>query len=391
VLSFVALALSLGAFCLLEKSNGWPSQMSFAVLFGVLTSGLTILLGDRTKLGGRALGITGLATLGWLPAIFLMLAFVREPIVTTHWQCGTGLAAAMMMSVFAPVPLLLLSSWIARGAGSPRLDPWLRGVTFGALVLVALATTVGLARIHRPDADDYRASVPIVVPALAPGDSFVIGDGTRVTYREGRACTLEGIAGAAYGEMASYGGRCPTQTVRHDAKEDLWIVEGSAPRTVGDFAFKGVEKRSRNIEIADVARSISPPIAWTFGGLIGSLAGTALFVSGVWLERRRAAFATWIEGNLREDGWVVFVGRPPVRLQSMVTTGPGPVLVHMRGESPASYRETGGGTVENWRPGTIEEARAELQGRAVSRYALALTSALLCAAPLLLSGLGGSR
>jgi hypothetical protein len=180
-------------------------------------------------------------------------------------------------------------------------------------------------------------------------------------------------------------------TVRHDPKEDVWIVEHEVPRpAMSDIAFKGTEKRSRNIEVADVARSIAPPIAWTFGGLIGSVLGATLFVSGVWLERRRASLATWTEGYLRDDGWVALAGCPPLRLP-VSGIGPGPVIVRVRGESPASYREAGGGIVEAWRRGTLEQARARLQGRAASRYALALTSALLCAAPLLLSGLGGSR
>ncbi len=43
------------------------------------------------------------------------------------------------------------------------------------------------------------------------------------------------------------------------------------------------------------------------------------------------------------------------------------------------------------RPGTLDQAKDDLAGRVSTLYALALTSGLLCAAPLLLSGLGGSR
>jgi hypothetical protein len=403
-LSFVAIVLSVITYGFVDA---WAPKMSLAVLFGVLTSVFVIVFGSRTKLGGRAAGIMGLATLGWLPEIFLVLAFLREPIVTTHWKCGTGLACAMMIALFATIPLLVLSSCVARGAAYPALDRWLRAAALFAVVIVALATTVGLARMHRPDPDSYVASLPIV-RVLGPGDSFVTGDGTKVTYRRknnpGLACpesgvpghdrqvfdqrnpprcVVEGIEGAVFGGAFD----CEPLTLRHDAKEDVWIAKDDSTRETA-FAIKGSELRSRDIQIADVARSIAPPTAWTLGGLIGCVLGGVLFVSGVRLERRRASFDA-IEGILREDGWVTLAGRPPLKL--CAAGAPGPVVLWLRGESPASYREAGGGTVETWRPGTLELARAELQGLAASRYALALTSALLCAAPLLLSGLGGSR
>jgi len=202
-------------------------------------------------------------------------------------------------------------------------------------------------------------------------------------------CSLEGPEGFAYGGAYSYGSTCAPLSVRHDEKEDVWIVddEVSQPRA---FALKGTEKRSRDIQNADVARSIAPPIAWTFGGFVGSVLGVLFFVSAVRLERRRASLDA-LEGILGEDGWVKLEGRPPVRLASTAAVAPGPIVVRVRGGRNASYREGDGGTVVSWRPGTLEEARTELQGRVVSRYAFALTSALLCAAPLLLSGLGGSR
>jgi hypothetical protein len=402
-LSFVAIVLSAITY---SFAVAWVPKMSLAVLFGVLTSVFMIVFGNRTKLGGRAAGIMGLATLGWLPEIFLILALLREPIVSTHWRCGTGLACAMMIALFATMPLLALSSCVAQGAAYPVLDPWLRAASLAVLVIVALATTVGLARMRRPDPDSYVASLPIL-RVLGPGDSFATGGGTTVTYRKTNnpgptcpesgvsareqrvfddlrnpaPCVIEGIEGATFGFA------CVPLTVRHDAKEDVWIVKDDATSKTA-FAIKGTELRSRDIQIADVARSIAPPTAWTLGGLMGCLLGGVLLVSGVRLERRRASFNA-IEGILREDGWVTIAGRPPVKV--LATSAPGPVVLRLRGESPASYREAGGGTLETWRPGTLEQARAELQGLAASRYALALTSALLCAAPLLLSGLGGSR
>jgi hypothetical protein len=70
---------------------------------------------------------------------------------------------------------------------------------------------------------------------------------------------------------------------------------------------------------------------------------------------------------------------------------PGPVVVRVREGTAASYRDAGVPGVESWQIGTLEEARAALTARAVTFYALAMTSALLCAAPLILSGFGGSR
>jgi hypothetical protein len=66
-------------------------------------------------------------------------------------------------------------------------------------------------------------------------------------------------------------------------------------------------------------------------------------------------------------------------------------VLYLRGVAPPSYREAGAGLVDAWKPGTLDQARDELAGRATTLYALAMTCGLLCAAPLLLSGLGGSR
>jgi hypothetical protein len=285
------------------------------------------------------------------------------------------------------VPVLLASSTAASFARGTLLDRPLRAIAAVVLVVVTVGTASGLRRASRPDHEHYVASLP-VVGSLALGKSLALDDGATVTYRQiGRQmvdCVLDGVAGATLSAW-----ECPpSSTVRHDVKQRIWILEEFAFEQPGRLVFRESEKRARDVHLADVAASIAPPAAWTFGGIIGTILGCALFVLGVRSQRRQAS-RNLLEGTLQSDGWVTVDTRPPMQAPGAARGTSGPVVLRVRGATAASYRETGAGTVEVWRLGTIEQACAELQGRAVSLYALALTSMLFCASPLLFFTVAG--
>ena len=233
-----------------------------------------------------------------------------------------------------------------------------------------------------------------VVAIVAPGESFAFADGTKVTYRirnvpvgprsEGSdppgslliSCSLDGVEGASY-EAST----CPPLTLRHDAKSDIWLAAAGASLP---FAFKGNERRSRDIDVDDVRASIAPDASWILGGLVGSAVGSLLFALAVRLEQRRASLDA-IEGTMGADQWVTVPGHAPVNVPDAAAFAPGPILLCVHGGNAASYRSSGAGSLLPWRSGTLEDARAAMQGRAVSLYAFALTWAALCSAPLLLS------
>jgi hypothetical protein len=347
------------------------------------------------RLGGRSGAVASLATLGWLPVIFLGLAIMREAIVTTHWLCGTGQMGAIMFSPVVILPILAGAALTATLAWRPRFDGLLWAIALGSFLSVAAGAGLGLSWIGRPDPDTYLRSLK-VVQTLKPGDSFTLVHGTKVTYAETPAlgappapasapqvdCTLEGVDGALEREV-----HCPTLTVRHDAKADLWIVEGASERP---WAFLGSEKRTRDIWPIDVATSIAPPLGWTLGAVVGGLLQLGFLVKARRL-RREGDELDGMEGVLQADGWVTLPGQPPLHVPGAAGLAEGPIWVRVKPGASHSYREAASATLEAWRLGTLEHARAALASREMTFVALSIATGLLCAAPLLLSGLGGSR
>jgi hypothetical protein len=361
--------------------------------FVVLTSLGLLIVVQATSLMGRRGAVASLTTLGCLPILAVALANAERPIICTGVHAHDGHTPALLSVLVAVAGAFLVPLLLAGSVRQPRHDATVRALALGSVLLAVLLSLVALSRNGRPDADHYVRSMP-VVQELSLGGSVTLDDRTQVTYRlseigtEGlrnfneHDCMLDGI-GSAWGNSTT----CEPFTVHHDAKEDLWLLDGSAGPP---FAFKGRVKGSRDIYASDVAHSIAPPSEWTFAGALGALLGILLLVVAR-RDERRAASLPGVDGILSADGWVTHALGPPVRL---ATSGPieeGCVVLQLREGSRGSYREVEVATVESWQPGTLEEARAELRGRVVALYALAMTTALLCSAPLLLTGLGGSR
>jgi hypothetical protein len=410
-------------------------RMSIAVTFGVLMS-LVRLLRLRTNPTGRSNVIEALATLAWLPMMYVMVRNMSG-FPWTGWPGKWSWPD--LWSMEECTALAALWFFLATYARQATFDRIIRGATLATLVVVVLATSVGLARIRRPDADHYfftgggttlhttrfihetASRVPLVVgetftpvvDPLVPDSSFRLGDGTVVTYRrlpdpnwtfgDGFSCRLEGVSGVDY--AVSHDETCNPLTILHDADTDIWLVFDMDPHWVSTprWTFTGTGKQAgpppigdeRSLSaspfsIANYAHSIAPPLAWTLGGLIGSVLGGVLFVLGLRRERR-GKFTDANEATLQEDGWVVLRDGQRIPLTGAVNAAPGPIVVRLRPGSGASYREAGGGAIEAWHPGTLEQARAAVRDRATSLYACAWMSALLCGGPLILSGLGGSR
>ncbi len=340
-------------------------RVSTGVLFGVLTSLLLIGLVARGKLTGRMGAVASLATLGWLPVIcFGAIVARRVPLVDAVGFVG-GARSVSIQAILAGamlIPLVSVSANIAPWARLPEADRFIRAGAWASLLVIALAACTAVLRSGRPDADGYVASLPVAQST----PEFRLTDGKRFSYRS-RYLWPEQVK------------------VRHDERADLWVVEDS---WFARFAFLGSDRRARAIHDSDVASFIAPPVGWTSGALVGLVLDGILVGCALRSKRRREQDAE-VEGVLQPDGWVALPGMAPMHLPG--TARPGPVLLKLRASGAPSYREAGSGLVESWRPGTMQTARDELAGRVTTLYALAMTSGLLCAGPLLLSGLGGSR
>jgi hypothetical protein len=404
VASVVAAGVAGGVKLVTLGSYPLASRVSAGALFGIVVTLLLAWLVSR--LDARAGVVACLTTLGWLPPLFFLIALTSEPLVTPtadhHLNEGPGYA--MIGSPIVIAPCLLVAALVARLARTPRLDRLLWATAMGSLLLVACATALALFWSGRPDADAYVPSLP-VVQTLKPGDSLSLHDGTKVHLAHDperpslpslpppNECRLVGIESRDLGP-------CGPLAMRYDAKADVWIAEAHEvyydwhpPGATGrsyPWAFRGSDKISRDILVRDVSMSIGPPIGWTLGALVGLVLEVffLLRARALWMQ---SAVLRGVQGTLQADGCVAVPGQPPVEVPAGKTFAPGPAWVRLRPNDSPSYRETATDTVEAWGCGTLAEARAALTSRAMAQVALSLVAGLLCAAPLLLTGLGGAR
>ena len=368
---------------------------SMGVALGVITTVILTLLAVKKTMRGRTIAVASVATLGWLPFISLCIAVDTEPLVSSgdRVRCGTGLLGMFILSPCVVAGMLLGSAVVALFVRSRSLDGARRWGAVCSLVLVGVASLVAIARMGRPDPDGYVGFLP-VAGTLDVGQSFVLADGSRVTFEEHdippkanepnheKICVLDRIEGGSYRDS-----RCGPLTMHRDAKIGLWILDVSGHEPL---AFLEREKRVRDIYASDVGRSIGPPRVWTLGAVLGLVLGVVLFARGMRFDARGAALEG-IDGSLQRDGWVTHAAGPPIRLTGVAPHVAGPVFVQLHAGARTTYRDAQEVLVESWQRGTLEDARAALRERATAFYALAMTSALLTSAPLLLSGFGGSR
>jgi len=383
-----------------------PSATELVAVLTTLPLAALVLWWRARGPRARAGAIMSLVALGWLPMFYLGIAMCRMPVVDTSdsgaprvlWE-----SSAVSFALLVFVPQFLGGALLATVARFPRAAPLLRGASLLSLVVVGAASVVASFRARRPDPNAYVASLP-VVRELVPGQSFTTEGGTSIAYvaktdpaRAGDhdrtvSCTLAGVTGAAVRQAAD----CSAVTVRHE--DDVWVVD-PLPGRHGDGAFSArdafttPDRRSHALYVSDIAAHVAPPLAWTLGALLGLGLGCA-FCLAAWRVERRLARLTRngaLEGRLSDDGWATFASRPPLLLvPETAVAEAGPVLVQVSENAVNAYRE-GPGVVKSWERGTLKEVRETLAGRATSLYAIGMTSALLCAGPLLVSALGAWR
>jgi len=375
-----------------------------SVIFGVLTPAILVAMLRRRKLAGRSGAIASLATLGWLPLVFTRVGTEYDELARGRVFYGTLAVYAFSTALMLAVSVLFTSILLATKARHPRFDTLVRRLSVGSVIVVGLATATALTRIDRPDLWGHMATLR-VERTLSFGDSLDIGSGSAIKYvwwpGPGKettrgVCALDGVSGASVARASST--ECEPLSVAHDQANDVWIVFGKLDaHNTTDFwvAFTPGDRRARGLEARDYGRSIAPPLAWTAGGVVGSLVGLALLAlaHGARVQERSVS---GVEGALR-DGWVTLESGPPIPLTNsrggLPPPGPEPtpVLLQLRARVAGAYREPGASDVVSWTSGTLESAREALRARATMLYAFAMTSSLLAAAPLLLSALGWTR
>ncbi|MCC6554569.1 MAG: hypothetical protein IT372_16440 [Polyangiaceae bacterium] len=342
-----------------------------------------------------------------------------QPIVASHWRCGTGEMGLIMIAPFAFGLLGALGGLVAvaiAGRGAPRAGAALRAVALGSIGIAAALLAWSAARAVRlPGPDAYVASLPVMatLPPVsgAPRETVPRDDGSGLSedvfvdrvpgleFEVTRRCANEycsyvlARAGAPEERTPDgkrihvEGGSVPrtgTVTLRRDEAHRFWVVTGSSPDA---YREDGEKLTLTDIHARDVGDALSPPPGWIAGA-----AGAALVAVVLEIRRRRARAAlerveAALAGALGEGGWITFEGEvPAVRAAPELELAPGPVLVlapgggkapsgAYRGEAPLGV----GAVVAGERAGWIERGRAAI----AALDALAISAAAFGAAPLL--------
>jgi hypothetical protein len=369
--------LLMGLAALLGNGPTLPARVSVGLWTAVVASGVLIV---RHKRGvtRRAGAVAILATLLlWLPVLVC-----GADIAASGGSVGTS-SLGSDRDVFSPVVhgiivfgvpfLLFVTVSVVR---HPALDRVLTGTALLVLLGVGVATALAFARVGRPDPDTYVAHLP-VVQTLRVGETLHLPDGTPVAYVrrvESQMSTLEGVDMS----RVATGLSGEPLVVRYDSRSDFFTLASAGDPPVG---FHGRTKKvESHLTAADAGAPIAPPIAWTLGGFLGLLVGGFHFLMARRHHQRKLSEHA-IETHLEESGWAA-MGKGERALVSAPPAKPGPVVLLLQAAMGNAYRDGPSGRVRSWRRGTLAELQEELASDAVALDALALTTALLCATPL---------
>ena len=339
------------------------------------------------------------------PLVMVSAAFVlSQPVVVSHWRCGTWLVALFCMAPIAFGPLVVAGA----GAGAVglallrRFDGCVvlfRGVTLLALAFGAVLVAGGLARSWAPTADEWIDTLPIAgeLSPVAPFDCDV--SSTAVTCAPRKETFV--VAGHTLRRRCHATGRCELRiaTEGDGATDDHgWASsDGAATGTVriGDDAGLLLVGREAAFDLRDggrlidvdatrVASAVSPPRAWTWIGLAGLYLGLLAIAAALRRMRERRFLAVARSGRVASGVIAFDDAEHPRRAHVLRATPDGPVLALPTGLTPPpSYRDPGHGPPWRTFPGTRAEALDRNRTAEVTSWLVALASAALATAPLL--------
>jgi hypothetical protein len=377
-------------------------------------------LADRVAIWAtvpRARVVSALGVLGIAPLLFFgALIALGDPIVSSHWRCGTGDGALVM---FAPVGFCLfgatgaLIACAVAGNARRRVDAALLGGRRIAVVLSAVILAGAAIRaVHNPDTDRYLDSLPVVgvirpvagePVSILPPTGGSSSDPTRVYEDRLGDLVVQRDCVAAWCDLSLRRANEPLPfpphkwgsvgvdehtplVVTRDAKHDIWVVGRR-------LAFRGPDLRVTDIKVDTVADALSPPLGWILGAAAGLLLAAGLMIQRRRLARRLSVLASAIAGVHARNGWITMdEGLPPFRAPPDLALAEGPVLVvTAAGASVGSRTYRGAGSPRDVAilSGARANILAEVRGRITALDAFALSAAFLGAAPLAAAWVSG--
>ncbi|MFO0605564.1 MAG: hypothetical protein U0324_20450 [Polyangiales bacterium] len=346
-----------------------------------------------------ALGAS-LAAQALLPAGGALMK-LADPLVSSHWRCGTGDVALVMLSPVVAFVASLAAFAVARGvvpAVGARGARVVRGLSLATLAAtVALTAAMGTVVAARPQARALLDAIPAVgeLPALTltpampvrvdPVGALLVWrtcdeNGCDLTLRQPTPPQTESLRrqGIRVGAGAL--------TLRVDRGLDLVVVmRDDAPYPAG--AFRLSTGQPVDVTWGTLRGRVAPPLAWFACAALGLLlalvayarTGGDLRALGRWRGARAA--------TLSADGVVRVDGEPTAAtVQGVAQAEPGPVLV-FEDAARAPFREASSVPADAVRAGTHADLEAALAVAAAGRVALAAAVAAWSAIPLAVAAL----
>lgn len=396
-----------------------------ATLFAVASLGCAPLM---AKMYARAMIPRAWAAAAFFPSTLTLVAIVLaanklgDPIVRSHWHCGTGEMMVLMMAPFLFAAFGVVGGIMAlpvAGAARPLNSRLLRTLSLGVFaVLAGLTVYMGARRLRLPEPSTFIASLPIVavvpgVPnATAPTTTVKREDGLddRVFTQEVSAVDL--VLDRRCGQFRDPNGdvqqadycsvvlspksasKIPSYpsvsvrigdpvVIRRDEAHHLWIVTGAASAAYRDY---NGALHAMDVYVGDVKGGVAPPWGWVAAAL--GAVGLFLGVEALrrWALAKLARIESAREGTLGEGGWIEVEGEAmPLRAAPDLGLVSGPVLVMpagpkapsgaYRGETPLGQGAVLQGERHDW----VLRMGAKL----AALDAFALSVAALGAAPLI--------
>ncbi len=425
-----AIAVGVGAFfvavlgsafaAFLGASCDIPASLPYVLLL-VGAAPLLALLG-RNRLGARALLLPSLTLLGVFPLFQLaMLYQLGQPLVSSHFRCGTGEIGLFMLAPFVLAGSLFVSLLVAAFVTRQRSAVLDRAVRLGAGLTVAVGLVLGVASAcharGRVSPERYVASLPVAarlppVPELlakmddGPDTSAVVAGVTVARSLLRKDGSYSSCRGTVNGAALERFGACEGLEVRRDPRGDILVFlsvpEGKTePSPWPLFAYRISEARAIDIGVSEVAPVVSAPRGWIVLELLASGIAAALLVLSAWrvrsLSRRERGLA---EARHEGGGWLAFDATPGagdgahegasrVHVPSAEPLPVGPVVVRLGALGPGGYRGIAAPDVQSVREGTTDDLARKTRDVATAWSALAWLAVALGLAPLLAAVFAG--
>jgi hypothetical protein len=372
-----ALGISILAIALAANIAG-----SVAAAFALVTlAGIAVLTRLMQRYLARAGVAASVAVLGWAPLAFGgVLWSLGQPLVSSHWRCGTGDLQFFTMGVVVLVAACVLTLGLAIVLSRTRIaDGIVRVLAYASVIAGIVVAALAMAR-RGIEPDAWVDAQPVIASHDVPEATL---QGVHVTVSD-CGVTLESADGVAKYPEDRMPGYCYPIRVRRDATHGRFIIE---EKTTSEwYAFHAYDAQLQSVDVTahDVRDALKPPAGWVGSAVAGVGAAIAALAIATWLDRRARRLRSGVlaQGTHTGDGWIEIMGSPTKHVPSAQMLPIGPVVFETNPSPAPTYRADGALDVRRVARGTLAEWIDRTLDARASALAFAITAVALSCAPL---------